>query len=247
VRLQPRTEPDPPASFQRDVLDHPGAKQAFQKLTGQGINEGLLWRHLWGLASLAKKSKQQAAPWYSLPGLPSHTLRRLPARVRGWADEIERVGKRMQSHQLYGQIVHHLPLFLAGAIPNADYELVIGDKVIREVGIAKPGLPADLARGILERHAELPKLAELPELLRLYADYIEALSKITAHYGSKGVVLLRRNMPLELARLVESCTGRPHFDKVATLLTASYQAIGCGDRVDPRALAMQRSRTRPKK
>lgn len=90
VWLSPWETPDPPASFKRGVLGYAGAKDAFQKLTSRGVNEDLLWRHLWGLASLENRTKQESVPWYSLPGLPLHTLRRFPEQVRSWADDIER-------------------------------------------------------------------------------------------------------------------------------------------------------------
>lgn len=247
VWLRPRTEPNPPASFKRGVFRYAGARDAFRKLTGQGLNEDLFWRHVWGLALLRRKKIQQSVPWYDLPGLPGHKLRRFPAQVRGWADEIQRVDNGVKSDNAYGQIAPYLPLFLAEAIPNEKYEFRVGSKMLRGVGTAKAGVAEDLARGVLEKYADVPKLAELPGLLRQYADYVEALFKITAYYGSRGAALLPRNMAQDLVRLVESCTGRPHMDEIATLLTASYRAVGVDLTVDPKALAMQRSRNRRKK
>jgi|SRR5215471_1514857 len=135
--LSPRKAPDPPTSFKHKVQHYPGATGAFNALTTKGLDEGLLWRHLWALAHLAKSGEQKANPWYALPGLPSHTLRRLPARVRDWAREIETVERAFQSSNAYRITVQVLPLFLAEAIPGSSVDLRIGGEVIREVGTAK--------------------------------------------------------------------------------------------------------------
>ena len=206
----------------------------------------MLWQHLWGLAWLAKNdTKQKSSPWYALPGFPPHTLRRLPERVRSMAEVIEGLDGKIRSNQPYKEISQLLAFFLCSAIPKAEIEVRRGDNVLlQSVGTETRAISADSARNLLERLEKLPNLADLPNLLRLYADYVEALSKITAFYGSKGGKLLGRNMPHELVAFVEVSTGEPQWDKVTTLLNASYQAVGCDLEVDSKALGMQRTRSR---
>jgi len=226
--LSPRDTPDPPASFKRKVLDYAHAGVAFEELTSGGVNGDMLWRHLWGLAALTKKTKSQRTRWYALPGVPQYQLRRFPSMVRGWAAQIERLDGKVRSNQPYAAISQTLPLLLADATENMP-------------------LSPSLALGLLQKQDQLPKLAEVPELLRLYADYIEALSKITAYYGSRVDKSFAGVMRQQLVRLVEAVTGMRHVDEVATLLTASNYAIGCDLEISPKALARQRSRVHSKK
>lgn len=239
VLLRPRDNPDPPASFHRSVLGYAGAKAAFEKVTGAGFDKDLLWRHLWGLAHLKKATANQKPSWYALPGLPLHTLRRFPQKVRDMADQIGQLGQQIQSDGAYGMTVNFLPLVLAGTIPGTSIEWSADGHVGREVGIGVRGVQADRARNLLRRHGELPKLAELPDLLRLYADYIDVVSKLTAHHAPKGAALLEAMMPLELIHAAKAQTGRYFIDEIATVLTAAYSAVGSQETVDPRNLKMQ--------
>jgi hypothetical protein len=250
VWLQPRTSPRVPASFQAKVLAYAGARGALRKLSDAGFGADLLWRHLWGLASLKKAPGNRRFRWYALPGLPPHTLRRFPDRVRRMSDEIERMDEKMRSDRAaYGATVHFLPLFLAGAIPGAKTELSIDGNVLRDVGTGTRSLPAARARNLLHRLDELPKLAALPKLLRFYADYIEVVSKLAAHHASKAPALLNAMMPIELMEAVKKQTGKPHTADIAALLQAAYFALsGIEETVDPRNLKMQyRRRNSPKK
>jgi hypothetical protein len=156
-------------------------------------------------------------------------MRRLPGQLRDWADTIETVGKAIQSNDAYGMTAGALPLFLLAAIPNQKYEVSIGSEVFQEVGTANPSVAADLARSLLQRlkRTDLPKVEDLPALLRLYADYIEAISKLTAHYAPRGSTLLKRT-PLQFVELIRTVTGKAHWNEIATLLTAAYHANGCG-------------------
>jgi len=242
VWLRPRTTPDPTAVFKTRALAYAGAKAAFQKLTGAGVDQDLLWRRLWGLAWAKAVAGRQISPWYKLPGLPPHRLRRFPGRVRRMAEEIERTDSRIRADKGYGPTVAFLPFFLAGAIPGAKAKIRVDGKLLREIGTGKRTVPASLARGVLHRHAELPKLADLPNLLRLYADFIEVVDRFVAHHAPRGAALMEAMMPLELAELVKEQTGSHRWSEVATLLTAAYQANGCNATVDPRALKMQYSR-----
>jgi hypothetical protein len=239
VWLRPRATPDPPSSFKEQVLAYANAKLAFQKLTGAGLDEDLLWRHLWGLAWLRNAASNDKSLWYALPGLPAHTLRRFPDQVRSMAAAIEQVDAGMRANKAYGLTVQFLPLFLGGALPGAEIELSAGGEVFREVGTGVRGVPAARARNLLQKQAELPKLAGLPNLLRLYADYVEVVSKLTAHHAPRGAATFRAMMPLELIEAVKAVTGKPLLSATATLLEAAYFAVGINETVDPRNLKMQ--------
>jgi hypothetical protein len=78
VWLRPRASSTVPAAFPAKVLAYVGAGETFQKLTDAGLNENLLWRHLWGLAWLKKASAKQKSPWYALTALPPRTFAALP-------------------------------------------------------------------------------------------------------------------------------------------------------------------------
>jgi hypothetical protein len=236
VWLRPRATPDPPASFRNKAFAHPGARAAFQKLTQGGIPEELLWRHLWGLAWLQKACRNQKSP--SLPGLLPRTLRRFPDRVRRMADEIEGVDRKIRNDSWYCGTVACLPVLLAGALPGAEYELRGDGKVIRDIGTEIRSVPAALARGVLQKYAEIPKLTELPRLLRLYANYLEVVDRLTAHGAPKGAATLGATMPLELVEMVKKNTGQPHINDIATLLEAAYYGVGIDKDVDPHNLTM---------
>jgi hypothetical protein len=162
--------------------------------------------------------------------------------VRSWANEIETIEKRFRSDRVYGATIHFLPLYLAETIPNASVELSLGGEVVREVGAAKRTVPPALARSVLQRHAEIPKLAQLPGLLRFYAEYVEVVCKLTAHHASKALTFLDGAMRLELIQTVKQATGKPHFEEIATLLTAANHALRLNKIIDPRNLREQYSR-----
>src|SRR5215831_11270585 len=110
VWLQPHEIPDQPPSFWKGVLDYKGATLAFRKIKSARLNEELFWRKLWELACRADDAK--ASQWYSLHGLPLHSLRRFPKQARRWATEIETIGKRVRSAKAYGQVASSLWLIL---------------------------------------------------------------------------------------------------------------------------------------
>lgn len=231
VWLKPHEITEPPASFRKNVLNYPEAQLAFASVTGARLNEELFWRMLWELACREDEGKPQASRWYSLPGLPLHALRRLPQHVRSWAAEIEGLEHRIRSNQAYRHSAGYLPLFL---------ELQVGKT-------SASGVPEDLARRILKSRADLPKLTELPRLLRLYADQLEAVCKFTARHAPNAPARFRANLEFAFIEYVKRMTGRPHFPEIATLLTAAYSAHGSSKIVDARNLSMQYSRHSPRK
>jgi hypothetical protein len=242
VWLQPRASQRAPASFQAKVIGYPGAKEALRKLKIWGFPEHLLWRQLWGLAWLKKTPSSQNSNWYALPGISSHSLRRFPNQVRRLAKEIELVHAKIRSDKAHSLTMQFLPFFLSTAIPGARIEFRCGADVVRDVGTEIQTIPPALARKLLRTQAELPKLAEVPSLLRLYADYIEAVSRFTAHHASKAPALLNAMMPLELIESAKKFTGKPRANEIAALLDAAYSAVGINKIVDPRNLMMQYSR-----
>ena len=166
---QPGEIGNPPVSFQNKILGDRHAKVAFQKITRVGVKADFIWKMLWQLAHRTVESN-----WYSVPGLPLYYLTRFPKRVRRWAKDIENVSRKMPLSNAYGRTISSLPTFL-------DFK----------VGYRLPSLvPATLARRISEARADLPELIELPKLLRLYADHLEAVCKFTAYHalGSPEIV-----------------------------------------------------------
>lgn len=233
VWLKPKNIPDPSAPFRKKVLDYPHAELAFAKVTRPGVNQELVWWGLWQLACRADESRLRVKRWYFLSGLPLHTLRRFPDRVRRWAAEVEMIGKKIRSDHAYRYSASSLPALL---------ELQADGKMMREVGTAKRAVSEALARGILERRAQLPKLAELPNLLRLYSDWIEAVCKLTAHHAPWAPARFKANLMWALIECVTRATGKPHFPEMATLLTAAYHANGSSEIVYASNLKMQYSR-----
>ena len=220
---------DPPPSFRKDVLRYLGAKKAFATITDPGLNEELIWKWLWELARRVDDSKPQTSQWYSLPGLPLHTLRRFPKQVRNWAITIENLSHEMQLGDAYGRTASSLPTFLESQVRYGLTTVV----------------PDALARRVLEARTDLPTLIELPKLLRLYADCLEAVCKFTAHNAPRAPARFRGNLEFALIEYVKRMTGKPHFPQIVTLLTAAYYAVGSAEIVDGRNLSAEYRRHSP--
>jgi hypothetical protein len=221
--IQPGEISNPPASFQNKILGDRHAEVAFQKITRAGVKAELIWKMLWELPHREVESN-----WYSVPGLPLRYLTRFPKRVRGWAKDIENVSRKMQLSNAYGRTISSLPTFL---------DLQVGNRLPSVV-------PKTLARRILEARADLPELIELPELLRLYADHLEAVCKFTAYHASKARAQFRSNPEFALIEHVKKVTGKPHFLQIARLLTAAYYALGSPEIVDDHSLSERYYRRR---
>jgi hypothetical protein len=224
--LAPREAPLPSESFKRLVREDANAAGALEKLVSKGMNEDALWRHLWGLAWLAKRAAQERISLNDLPGVPPHTLRRFPVKVRRMAEEIESLERKLLSNQFHALVSELLPLFLTKK-SVADFS-------------TRNGIELE------DRQEQVSRLGKLPQSMRAYADDLATRLKVVARCAQMGEPL-NRVMPLGLARTVEACTGKPHWDEIARLLTASYQAVGCDLEADPKALAMLRSRLHSKK
>jgi hypothetical protein len=233
VSLRPHEILDPPASFRKKVLHYPGAELALEKIAKAGLNKELIWYELWKMTRPADESRPRVIRWNPLPGLPVQTLRRFPSRVRSWADEVEIIGTRIQSDEAFGHFAHNLPLYL---------EWQVMGKKIAEVGTSSRALPDALARRILERRTALPNLAELPGLLRFYADSIEAVYKLTAHHAPKAAARFKAMLQHSFIENVKRVKGGPRFPDIATLLNAAYSAHGSSQTVDAHNLSMQYSR-----
>lgn len=198
VWLQPREISDPPPSFRENVLAYPGAQDAFARVASARLNEELFWEKLWDLARRKDDGKPENNRWYSLPGLPLRTLRRLPKRVRSWAAEIKGLEGQIRSNRAYGHSAADLALFLESQVGNT----------------SASGIPEDLARRILKNRADLPKLTELPSLLELYADQLEAVCKFTARHAPEAPARFRANLAFALIKYVKLMTGRPHTPEI---------------------------------
>jgi hypothetical protein len=226
VWLQPRDIPEPPASFRKNVLNYPKARLAFASVAGARLNEELFWKMLWEFGCRKDDGESEASRWYSLSGVALHTLRRLPNRVRGWAAEIEGLERQIRSNRAYGHSHASLAQFLESQVGNT----------------SASGVPKNLARSILKSRADLPKLTELPSLLRLYADQLEAVCKFTARHAPKAPARFKANLEFALIEYVKLMTGRPHTPEIATLLTGAYHAQGSNEIVDAHNLTMRYNR-----
>jgi hypothetical protein len=114
-------------------------------------------------------------------------LRRLPKKVRNWAAEIEGLERRIRSNQAYGHSGGSLPLLLESQVGNT----------------SASGVPKDLAHSILKSRADLPTLPELPRLLGLYADLLEAKCKFAARHAPEAPARFRANLEFALIEYVK--------------------------------------------
>jgi len=220
----------PDKSFQTDVLLHPKAANALAKITGPALKKELVWRVLWDLAFRFGGRNVKNGRWYSLPGFPLETLRRFPNKVRGWAEQIEKLGKAMRANEAYS---FRNPFTLA-------VELAADHK--GKIGPAASLVTERITQNLLGSRAELPKLDQLPRLLLLYADYIEAVHKLTGELAPKAATRYKAGAIYALIDCVRRVTGRPHFEDIAILLTAAYAACGSNEVVSAANLKMQYSR-----
>lgn len=202
--------------FRMMVFECDGASRAFKKVTTPEY-EDLVWRQLFMLTCLKGETILQADSPFPIP---VYTLRRFPSRASSFADEIS----RFQSSDLYGYIGRIDP--------------VVFDSEV----LGKKAVPKDLADRIRSNRAQLPKLVELPRLLQLYADCVEAVCKVGPIDASKALIRVRLMWTIALIDLVKKLTKKPHFPEVATLLTATYLVQGSDEIVDAHNLSMQYSR-----
>jgi len=84
----------------------------------------------------------------------------------------------------------------------------------------------------LHARADLSELIELPNLLRLYADHLEAVCKFTTYHAPKARALSRSNLEFALIGHVKKATGKSYFLQIARLLSAAYYALGSPEIVD---------------
>jgi hypothetical protein len=207
IWLQPSEILEPEPGFREKVLAYPAAKLALSKITGPVLTEALVWHVLWRVGC---RDNARAASWYLLPGFSLPTLQRFPNRVRGWAVEIETLTKRVQSHKAYGPTAHELPQFMELLRRERNHS-------------AKSTLPEALTRRLEGKLADLSKLAELPELLRFYADAMEAVFRLTAAFASRAPSRYKANLVWAFIDCVVKATSKPHFSDIANLLTAACQ------------------------
>ena len=232
IWLTPSEILEPEPGFREKVLAYPEAKHALSRITGPVLTEELVWHVLWQMACQASRRKVRAAAWYLLTGLSLATLQRFPKQVRDWAAEIETLTKRVQSHWAYGETARALPKFV---------ELLRGGSSLS----AKATLPDALTRRLAGKLSDLPKLVELPELLRLYADAMAAIFRLTAAFASKAPSRSEANLVWAFIDRVVRVTGKPHFPDIATLLTAACNAKGSNKIWFPQNLKMRYSRYSP--
>ena len=200
----------PRATFWIKVLNFPGADEALARIKGPELTEDVVWHTLWDVAFRSDSRHSTTNSWYSLPGFPMYTLRDFPDQVRAWAKQIKRLGEAMAANEAYS---FRTPLALAVEL---EYK----------IGPASNLVPDHVTRNLLGSRAELPKLDQLPALLVLYADYIEAVHNLTAKLAPKAATRYKAEAIDALIGNVRRATGKPHFEDIATLLTAAYAACG---------------------
>ena len=220
----------PEKSFQTDVLSYLEAADALAKITGPALKKELVWRILWDLAFRFGGRNVKNGRWYSLPDFPLETLRRFPNKVRGWAEQIEKLGKAMRANEAYS---FRNPFTLALEL-EADHK--------GKIGPAASLVNERITQNLLGSRAELLKLDQLPSLLLLYADYIEAVHKLTGELAPKAATRYKAGAIYALIDCVRRVTGKPHFEDIATLLTAAYAACGSNEVVSAANLKTQYSR-----
>jgi hypothetical protein len=151
--------------FRKSVLEYVGAQKALNDITGSMLSQELIWKTLWELACRRNEREEKASQWYSMAGLPLVRLRRFPKKARGWADEFELMLREFQKNRAYGSVAASLALYLQH-----------GQRAEMKNG----RVPNNVASNILDNRADFSKMVEIPQMLRVYADYFEAVCKVTA-------------------------------------------------------------------
>jgi hypothetical protein len=119
--------------------------------------------------------------------------------------------------------------------------------MVRAATGRRQAIPEGLAREIVTKRSELPKLVKLPDLLDLYANYVEAVSKITAYYAPDAAAHYRVGLISPFVEFAKRVSLRDPFPDIATLLTAAYSVRGSNRIVNPRTLRAQYNRHFPRR
>jgi hypothetical protein len=106
-------------------------------------------------------------------------------------------------------------------------DAILSDKVYGQVARSLPAFRAE------------PRLAEVANLLRLHADWVEETRKVTARNAPKVPAQFHGNLLSALVDNVTRVTGEPHFGDIATLLTAAYASQGSNRIFTEPSLRMQ--------
>jgi hypothetical protein len=142
-------------------------------------------------------------------GMGDITVRKLPDRIRGWAESIEKINAS--------------PWLTPGSLPRYA-------SIIRNPGLFPKPLDVILTPDWAGPTANL--FNGLPGRLRFYADHLEARLKIFHPIGQERrelgykQVRLRTWLTLELLRLVREAGHGPRYKQVATLLNRAYLVAG---------------------
>jgi hypothetical protein len=188
------------------------ARKAFEELTvRRRVNKEKL---LLLLSSIPFASKK---PLGLVDGMEDRRVRRLPDRIRMWADVI---GRLNASPWL-------TPNFLPKHASNK-----------RNPGIYPKPLDSILTTELAEPTANL--FHGLPSTLRFYADHLQARMEFFHPTGRRQVILgyprkridLRKLLTLELLWLVRDSTQGPRYNEVATLLNRAYVVAGNAQTLD---------------
>ncbi len=182
------------------------AREAFEELTTRrGVSKEKLLSLLFAIPSASKK------PLRLVDGMEDRRVRDLPARIRNWADMIERVNASPWLS----------PDFLPDhAASNRNPEIY-----------PKP-LNSILTPEWAEPTAKL--FHSMPRTLRLYADTLQARLKFFHPAGRRRNDIgyprkrcgLQKWLTLKLLRLVRDAAQGPRYKEVATMLSRAYEVAG---------------------
>ena len=188
------------------LLSAPLARQAFEELTqNKGVDKEKLLSLLRRIPFLSNKAQRL------VEGMEDRTVRRLPDRIRFWADAVEKVNGSpwLSPDSLRSQTAEH-----------------------RNSALYPKPLDLILTPEWAEPTAKL--FGSLPRNLRLYADYLRAQLEFFHPTSQRRIELgfrrkpvrVQRSAVLELLAVVRKSAARPCYKEIATLLDATFAIAG---------------------
>jgi hypothetical protein len=194
---------------ERSLLSTAVARQAFDKLTKDGVDKHILLALLCEIPSASEKRQPLVA------GMSDRRLRALSDRVRSWADAIEGVNR---SSLVTPEVLRKF----AGDAGTCNLPRSLG------LLCSSPEAAKDNAENFWR----------LPHVLRVYAGFLQDWTAFLTRpqdAGTWGRSLSRWSLRgfrprtilvLRLMKLVRDTVGRPCRREIATLLTEAYRVAG---------------------
>lgn len=186
------------------LLGNGVAREALEKLVSLNVDRRELLEILSTIPFVSDK------PLRLIDGMEDSTVRRLPGRIRSWADTIEKVNA---SPSLNPQFLTKL------GVKNRNPEIYPEPLNV----ILTPDLAKLCAKSF----------ESLPWRLRLFADSIKArlevfypTGKRKRDLGFRNAIRPQRYFTLKLLRLVRDSAHRPCYREISHLLVAAYDIAG---------------------